>query len=112
VDCDDNLLQNALRPSNADLAKSLNSLSIRLSESSHHEQALEVIQEAVDLRRQLAAERPSTFNSDLKQIVTQQPLHPSICTRPARRSVGSDSGGSGFCDGNLRQTVLPSSIND
>ena len=44
---------------------SLNNLSSCLSALGQHEQALEVIWEAVDLQRQLAAERPSVFNPDL-----------------------------------------------
>jgi hypothetical protein len=45
---------------NPNLAMSLNNLSDRLSDLGHQERALEVIQEAVDLRRQLAADHPDS----------------------------------------------------
>jgi hypothetical protein len=50
---------------NADCTKSLNNLSIHLSDLGHHEQALVVIQKAVNLYRQLVAECPSAFNAGL-----------------------------------------------
>jgi len=40
-------------------------ISLHLSNLGHREHALEVIQEAVDLYRQLAADRPHVFNPNL-----------------------------------------------
>ncbi|KAF7974179.1 hypothetical protein HWV62_13211 [Athelia sp. TMB] len=47
------------------LASSLNNLSIRLSDLGRHKDALAANQEAVGLRRALAAERPEAFNAAL-----------------------------------------------
>ncbi|KAF7967312.1 hypothetical protein HWV62_34741 [Athelia sp. TMB] len=49
------------------LANSLVNLSIRLSDLGRHEEALVANQEAVELRRTLAAERPQAFNADLAE---------------------------------------------
>ncbi|KZP07381.1 hypothetical protein FIBSPDRAFT_1053011 [Athelia psychrophila] len=46
-------------------ASTLLSLSIRLSYAGRLEEAFTAVQEAVDLRRALAAERPAVFNADL-----------------------------------------------
>ena len=55
------------RPSifNANLASSLHSLSINLSNLGHQEEPLKVIQEVVNLHRQLAADWPTFFNAHL-----------------------------------------------
>ncbi len=47
------------------LAGSLNNLATRLSDLGQREQALKVAQEAVDIRRELAATRPDAFRPDL-----------------------------------------------
>jgi hypothetical protein len=47
------------------LARSLYNLTIRLSELGRREDALEVIKEAVNLCRRLAADSPVAFNLDL-----------------------------------------------
>jgi tetratricopeptide (TPR) repeat protein len=44
---------------------SLNNLSLRLSDLGHREDALAAIQEAVELSRKLAADRPAAFNANL-----------------------------------------------
>ena len=46
---------------NAHLTSSLNNFSARLSDLGHHEHALEVNREAVDLFRHLAASRPNVL---------------------------------------------------
>ena len=50
---------------NPDLARSLNNLSICLSDLGHREEALEAVQECVALYRDLARDRPNAFNPDL-----------------------------------------------
>jgi tetratricopeptide (TPR) repeat protein len=49
----------------AKLAMALSNLSNHLSNLGRRDQALEAIQQAVDLRRQLAADRPMVFNAYL-----------------------------------------------
>src|SRR5207249_89752 len=51
--------------SDADLATSLNNLSVRLGDLGRAEAALAAIQEAVEIRRSLAQARPDTFLRDL-----------------------------------------------
>jgi len=50
---------------NADLARSLTTLSLCQSNLGHREDALRVILEAADLCQRLAADHPATFNTDL-----------------------------------------------
>jgi len=52
---------------NQDLSRSLNNLSIRLSNLYHRENALVSMQEAAKIYQQLAADRPAMFEPDLTE---------------------------------------------
>ncbi len=50
---------------NPDLANSLHSLSVSLSDMGFRDDALQVIREAVEMRRELVKHNPDAFNQDL-----------------------------------------------
>ncbi|KAF7974196.1 hypothetical protein HWV62_13245 [Athelia sp. TMB] len=58
-------LEEALTAIDDSLADSLHNFSNRLSDLGRHEEALTAIQEAVEVYRPLAAEKPADFNADL-----------------------------------------------
>ena len=57
--------QDSSASNRANLAASLNNLSVRLSDLGHREGALAAIEEAVNIRRALTADRPDVFRPDL-----------------------------------------------
>lgn len=62
---------------NADLARSITTLSNCLSDLRCRQDALEAIQEVVDLHWQLAADRSAVFNADLAISLSNPSL--SLC---------------------------------
>ncbi|WP_248824664.1 tetratricopeptide repeat protein, partial [Frankia umida] len=65
-----------------DLATSLNNLSVRLGAVGRPEQALATIEEAVTIRRRLAADRPDTYLPDLATSLNNQSVQLGAVGRP------------------------------
>jgi len=80
---------------NPDLARSLNTLSNRLSDLGHREEALEAVRECVALYRDLARDRPNLFNPDfadsLKNLSNclSELGHPEEALEAMRESVAA-----------------------